>query len=149
MDGSISASANDGAGPYTYTWSNGATGSTINGLEPGLYKVTVTDYYGCRDELEVEVTVISSTSEPANISEIKLAPNPTLGTTTLSVEFAQPVNARIQLLNAMGQLLFEQSEQKVSSGRYELDLSRHSSGIYLVRVIADGEVRTAKLIKAQ
>lgn len=149
MDGAISVSAGDGAGPYTYSWNNGAAGGAISGLEPGLYKVTVTDYYGCRDELEVEVGVISSTSEPSGISEIKLAPNPTSGATTLSVEFAQPADARVQLLNAMGQLLFDRMEQKVSSARYELDLSRHSSGLYLVRIIANGEVRTAKLIRGQ
>lgn len=149
MDGAISVTAADGTGPYTFSWSNGATGSTIGGLEPGLYKVTVTDFYGCRDEMEVEVSVISSTSEPAKIGLARLAPNPTLGTTTLAVEFAKPVNARIQLLSAMGQLLFERVEQKVSNGSYELDLSQHSSGIYWVRIVADGEVRTAKLIKVQ
>jgi hypothetical protein len=35
------------AGPYSYLWSNGATTSTITGLAPGSYSLTVTDGLGC------------------------------------------------------------------------------------------------------
>lgn len=37
------ASCNGSGGPYTYTWSNGATTSSISGLSDGTYTVTVTD----------------------------------------------------------------------------------------------------------
>jgi len=46
-DGSAFASPTGGTAPYSYTWSNGATGSTINGLAEGVYTVTVTDFNGC------------------------------------------------------------------------------------------------------
>ncbi|RMG82453.1 MAG: PKD domain-containing protein, partial [Bacteroidetes bacterium] len=42
-DGSISTSITGSAGPFTYTWSNGANTSSINGLAPGSYSVTVSD----------------------------------------------------------------------------------------------------------
>ena len=42
-DGAITANAINGAAPYTYAWSNGATSATIANLAPGLYRVTVTD----------------------------------------------------------------------------------------------------------
>ena len=41
------ATASGGVSPYTYSWSNGATGATITGLEPGIYVVTATDASGC------------------------------------------------------------------------------------------------------
>ena len=44
--GSISLSVS-GVPPYTYTWSNGATGSAITDLPNGFYDVTVTDASGC------------------------------------------------------------------------------------------------------
>lgn len=41
--GSATASASGGTMPYTYVWSNGATGATANNLAAGSYTVTVTD----------------------------------------------------------------------------------------------------------
>ncbi|MEM9548385.1 MAG: T9SS type A sorting domain-containing protein [Bacteroidota bacterium] len=34
--------------PFIYEWSNGMTGSTISGVEPGTYTVTATDQLGCK-----------------------------------------------------------------------------------------------------
>ncbi len=47
-DGSASVSASGGQAPYTYSWSPvGGTAASANGLAPGTYVVTVTDYLGC------------------------------------------------------------------------------------------------------
>lgn len=42
-NGTATATASDGTPPYTYLWSNGATGPNLSSLAPGTYKVTVTD----------------------------------------------------------------------------------------------------------
>ncbi len=47
-DGAITANVSGGAAPYTYSWSNAATTSTITGLSKGSYYVTVTDANGCK-----------------------------------------------------------------------------------------------------
>lgn len=44
-----------GSEPYTYRWSNNATGSQINNLLAGSYSVSVTDANGCTDTLSVVV----------------------------------------------------------------------------------------------
>lgn len=46
-DGSISVAAANGAGNYTYTWSDGGTGATRDDLAPGDYGLTVTDGFNC------------------------------------------------------------------------------------------------------
>lgn len=46
-DASVEAIVTGGAPPYTYLWSNGATGSVNPNLGPGTYSVTVTDQNGC------------------------------------------------------------------------------------------------------
>jgi hypothetical protein len=45
--GSATASVSGGSTPYSYLWSNGATGVTASGLPPGSYSLTVTDQNGC------------------------------------------------------------------------------------------------------
>ena len=46
-NGSASTSGSGGTTPYTYTWSNGGTTSSITNLVSGTYTVTITDANGC------------------------------------------------------------------------------------------------------
>jgi uncharacterized repeat protein (TIGR01451 family) len=48
--GSASVSVSGGVAPYAYSWNNGATTSSLSGLEPGYYHVQVTDANGCTDQ---------------------------------------------------------------------------------------------------
>ena len=48
-NGKITGSASGGVPPYTYQWTGGASGTTINNLGPGIYYFTVTDANGCKD----------------------------------------------------------------------------------------------------
>lgn len=69
-NGSITASTSGGTAPYTYSWSNGGSGATINQLAVGSYTVTVTDSKGCQataagnvnttSGLTVSTTVVSN-----------------------------------------------------------------------------------------
>lgn len=46
-NGSVSSTVNGGTAPYTYSWSNGASASSISNLCPATYTVQVTDQNGC------------------------------------------------------------------------------------------------------
>ncbi len=46
-NGSIEVSASGGLFPYTYEWSNGRSGSLLNMIADGSYRVTATDDRGC------------------------------------------------------------------------------------------------------
>lgn len=55
-NGAITAQASGGNGNFTYIWSNGATGSTIQNLAPGTYTVTAVDVEGCEGTNTVSIT---------------------------------------------------------------------------------------------
>jgi hypothetical protein len=46
LDGTATANATGGTGPYTYLWNTGATTQQITDLVPGTYNCTVTDAIG-------------------------------------------------------------------------------------------------------
>ncbi|MCF8243675.1 MAG: T9SS type A sorting domain-containing protein [Saprospiraceae bacterium] len=53
--GTANATASGGVAPYTYAWSNGASGASISNLAPGNYTVVVTDSQGCGATAQVTV----------------------------------------------------------------------------------------------
>ncbi|HNP42579.1 MAG TPA: hypothetical protein PKI24_23795, partial [Nitrospira sp.] len=58
-NGWISSSVSGGTSPYTYLWSNGASTSSISGLLPGNYTVTVTDAALCTKTASQNISTIS------------------------------------------------------------------------------------------
>ncbi len=79
--GSISVSASGGMAPYTYMWSNGASGSTASNLAAGNYLVTVTDSKGCET-----VNFYTITQPPAiNININQAGANLCFGDTSISL----------------------------------------------------------------
>lgn len=56
MNGSATAMASGGTAPYSYAWSNGASGSNVSNLAAGNYTVVVTDASGCMAQTSVTIT---------------------------------------------------------------------------------------------
>lgn len=65
-NGSASVTPSGGVAPYAYSWSNGATTATANGLSAGNYTCTVYDANNC--SAVVNVTVSSSGGPTVNTS---------------------------------------------------------------------------------
>ena len=59
---SVNATGSGGTPSYSYSWSNGDTGSTLNTSIAGTYTVTVTDTNGCEDQ--TDVTIIDNSLPP-------------------------------------------------------------------------------------
>jgi hypothetical protein len=66
-NGTANASTTGGVAPYSYSWSNGATTQSVNGLTAGSYTVTVTD--ATNNSMSTTVTVTQPTQ--LNVSTTK------------------------------------------------------------------------------
>jgi hypothetical protein len=146
VNGAISLEPLVGTGPFEYQWSNAQVGSSISGLEPGDYTVTVTDANGCTEEATYTVGLGTGIDELDLKAAVKLFPNPTNGATTLSLKLNRAEDVRIDLFNATGQLLSTIEQDGVRELQEELELYNQPSGMYLVRIQAAGETHLKKLI---
>lgn len=81
-NGTINLNVSGGNTPYTYSWSNGQTGASINNLSSGSYTVTVKDNRGCFEEKTI--TVNASGTPPTLTALITLTANSTTGNATYS-----------------------------------------------------------------
>ncbi len=55
-NGAATLNASGGTAPYTYSWSNGATASAVNGLCAGVYSVIVSDSAGCSMTFTISIS---------------------------------------------------------------------------------------------
>lgn len=71
-DGEVTATVIGGTGDITYVWNTGATTSSISGLSPGAYTVTVVDANGCQAVQSTEIIapnsleIVSIRQQPAS-----------------------------------------------------------------------------------
>jgi gliding motility-associated-like protein len=83
-DGSIDLAPFGGIAPYTYTWDTlGLTGSSVSGLDTGVYSVTITDSNGCINFFSFLITEPASMSGSTNAGTVPCADD--LGTIVASV----------------------------------------------------------------
>ncbi len=149
-DGTVSASASAGTPPYSYTWSNAATGNFQNGLAPGTYTVTITDANGCEDTASATVDAggfAVSTENIASLGSLSIAPNPTKGNTVLNVNFTETVDLNIRLTNTVGQVISVQEFVNTSAETVDFNLNELPSGVYFLSLQVGNEIHTERLIK--
>ncbi len=68
-NGSASVALTNSFNPVSYNWSNGATTSSVSGLLPGTYSVSLTDGHNCPAELTFQIT------EPSPLNDNATATN--------------------------------------------------------------------------
>ena len=65
LDIELSVSASGGTDPYTYSWANGSTDSTINlGLNPGKLSITIMDNNACTLDTVFKIAAMTSECIP-------------------------------------------------------------------------------------
>lgn len=114
--------------------------STISGGHPRIYSSTYV----------YENTLNCFAGIPLKKKERNLSvyPNPTDGKTTLGIELSVNTESKIEIYNLTGSLI--QSEKLFITSEntsHQIDISNLSSGVYLLKMIANNEFKTIKVIK--
>jgi hypothetical protein len=127
--------AEAGVGPYTYAWSNGARSRTVELKNPGTYKVTVTDAFGCMDITEIKIGVPTGVQDYLSwMKGISLFPNPTASNPTISFSLVTSDFATIRVFNALGNIIYQAKTASAQSHYHILNLNNQPPGIYWVTV---------------
>ncbi|TAK38615.1 MAG: T9SS type A sorting domain-containing protein [Saprospiraceae bacterium] len=93
-DGTASVIASGGTPGYAYTWNNGGTSSSITGLAPGEYCVTVADANGCTFNLCANVNAFncSATSLALSSEGVSCFGGDDGSANAVATGFAEPVD---------------------------------------------------------
>jgi Secretion system C-terminal sorting domain len=153
-NGSININATGGSAglfgiPYTYQWSNGGTTDPLTGLAPGTYTVTITEPSGCVDNGTATFTVtgfVSGTTDPAVLSAMSITPNPTTGVALINMQLAQSAEVRIDIVNALGQVVITRHLGNTTNVNQEVDLSNFADGTYFMRATLDNETAIRTIV---
>lgn len=130
-DGSATANATGGTGNYTYEWSNGAFGQTVEGLPADEYSVTVSDDNGCSVILTVIVESITGINDLKDF-EMKVFPNPV--TNYFRVEWLNDGQLeKIEILDLLGRAV-PFTQEYLSNGVNILLEKNISQGTYFLKV---------------
>ena len=129
---------------WTYLWSNGANTSsiTVSPDETTTYTVTVTNG-ACMETSNATVTVVSGVNEWGT-TDLHIYPNPTTGVVNVELGMDDSwKNAEIQVLDVYGRLLdvvAVETMPALSLQTTTIDLSQYATGIYMLKVVKDGNV---------
>ncbi|GAB3716290.1 Ig-like domain-containing protein [Flavobacterium koreense] len=129
-------------------WYDAPTGGNV--IPVGTPLVSGTTYYAsqtvtsCESPTRLAVTMtlggcLGTEEFVANV--IKLYPNPVVDIVTIS---STEMMTNLEVVNILGQIVFSKS---VNENETTIDMSRYSSGSYIVRVLVDDKVKIFKVIK--
>lgn len=147
-DGAINLTVQDGMGPYTFRWSNGATTEDIRHLTPGDYSVMVVDHMGCVASGTVTVGVsptknLSAEGELATaLSIIAVVPNPVNDLAEVQYTLNYATNVKAEVYDELGRLVatYDQGTKAPGAGSVWLPTSGLAAGRYQCRLVYRGGV---------
>ncbi|MBL7921626.1 MAG: T9SS type A sorting domain-containing protein [Bacteroidia bacterium] len=138
----------NGTGATSYVWNPGnISGNNITTTLTSSTTFTVTGTInGCSNTATVAISVSPCTGiATANgAGNFKIYPNPSQGIVTLN--FGETFSGRLNLFNALGQLLGEQKINEIE--KTELNLSSYPKGVYLIKLMPDnGKERSVRIVR--
>lgn len=119
-------------------------GSWINYIRQSTWLVKL-DENGCVDTACSEILGTSIGSGPRIQYGLSLYPNPGKGKALLTAALPLPANTQISITDIMGRTVWR-SAINPGTQQIPIDISRQPSGLYLIRMQADGQMFSLKYV---
>ncbi len=144
----------------TYSWNFGDGGSSLDEspshlyqdfffYKPTVYEVCMQASNNCADSTVCQMILLSPTgADETEISTLTVFPNPSNnGFFQINFNLEKPQEIIIQVLDLQGRVIKNTKRQSDGAGVFEeIDLSKESKGVYLLRVIHEEGTENRKLI---
>jgi translation elongation factor EF-1beta len=147
-NGSVLVAASAGTAPYAYSWSNGTVQDNAFGLTAGTYTVVVTDATGCTDTIDAVVgtNYLIGTENIDGLTGLLLSPNPAKDYAQLDINFANPVDLTVTLVDVTGRVLETRHQGNTASEQMRFEVSNLAEGVYFLKITANGESATKRFV---
>lgn len=121
----------------------GATGQSYTVTQSGYYTVVVFEEHGCKNATTKFITLTGIDGAIAD-DGIRIFPNPSTGIFTIQMNNGL-LNCRVEVVNALGQVIFHQEIKNAVLYHSVVDLSDQPAAIYSLRVTANDQQYVKKL----
>lgn len=128
-------------------WDNGELGASANDLSAGLHTLTVTTNLGCTYVFEFEIMIGTAIEEVDFVDFFNIYPNVTSDLVNLEVGFSDSTIPIVNIYNSQGQLIKEIHFGNTRLLHEVIDFSNLTSGLYILSLRAEGNVKSTRIIK--
>jgi PKD repeat protein len=143
MSGVTANFTNQSSGAVTYSWNFGDSSPTSSLQNPshvytqnGVYTVTLTVTGPCGTSTYTQTITITQVGivDADLANTLSIYPNPNNGVFTVSFEFANAKDVRVDLTDVTGRIIISEERYGVTSYRNEVGSTDLSNGVYFVRI---------------
>ncbi len=144
--GYASVTPSGGTQPYSYSWNNGATTSSISGLSVGSYSCTVFDASNCSVVVNADI-IPNSVQDIELLSDVSIRPNPATDILQLEFKFSSPVEFSYALTDEIGRAIIDYEKVNAANFSSTIEVSALTAGIYFIQLKTNSGTKTYKFIK--
>lgn len=124
---------------------NGATSTTYNATQSGIYTTTVTNGNGCSSTSAPYTFIYTGIDDNLAQWNITCFPNPAQDILYINGENETSSNINIDLIDATGKSVFSQKQEKTKRISTQIPVSRLSKGVYLLKIATEKGYMTKQI----
>jgi hypothetical protein len=155
LSGVTAQFTNQSSGAVTYSWDFGDSSPTSSAQNPshvytqnGVYTVTLTVTGPCGTSTYTQTITITQVGivDADLANTLSIYPNPNEGVFTVSFEFANAKDVRVDLTDVTGRIISSEERYGITSYRNEVGSTDLSNGVYFVRITTVDGTAVQKIV---